>query len=485
MIFSSISHGSGIKVSVHPRTTKVVLQQNADNSNVLVGYVSVEVRRTTEITRLAVKFNGVQHLDMRDGQGPSSSLFSVRHKCAQLTHTLVECSGRSSADSMSAAMAIERARVRRRRSSEESGLSNMEELDTYAEEDSSGHGALELTSFSSTAAVSLGPGEYRFPFELALPARLPVSVESPMGKVAYHVEAEIQRATRMFQGTVTSAAVKICVQQEPRLAGGETANPMLLGFPSFQQLATTPLQFETTVAAGRWKISVCSASSRALSVGIPLKLRMYATRGGSQNVTADSSLAIVEFRVSLHETITHAVPGSTAAPQTTDRVVATSQCPWQSSKKECLRTNTPMTHALDLQTIDALGESFDELPSVGSLTLDLAGKGRHVVQPSSASPMFTVSHTLRMKVAVCESCADGNIDVCAKPAQVSCATAVVVLPEPLSAVDSAARTPLPCYGNIARDVVLAASSEAANSATSSLSADALNSRPPAYASLYQ
>ncbi|KAJ2081031.1 hypothetical protein H4R24_002646 [Coemansia sp. RSA 988] len=493
-IFSSFSHGSAMKVKVHPRTTKVVLRQNADSSNVLVGYVSVEVQRTTEITRLAVKLNGAQHLDMRDGEGPSSSLFSVRHQCTQLTHTLVECSATSSADSMSAAMAIERARVRRRRSSGDSGWSSMAELNTYAEEDSSGHRALELTSFSSAGTVSLGPGEYRFPFELALPARLPVSVASAMGKVAYHVEAEVQRAARMFHGAVTSEAVEICVQQEPRLAGGRTANPMLLGFPSYQMLATTPLHFETTVAAGQWKISVCSASSRALFVGMPLKLRMYATR--SQNATADRGLAIMEFNMSLHERITHAVPGSTAAPQTTDRVVATSSLsPWNSSKKEQRHSNAAMEHVLDPQIVDALGESFDELPSVGSLTLDLTAKGRRAVQPSSVSPMFTVSHTLRMKVAVCECCADGKIDACTAPARVSCSTAVVVLPEPLSAVDSAARTPLPCYGSIARDVVLAASSEAssvvsapvcgASAASSSPSVDAISSSPPTYTSLYR
>ncbi|KAJ2809055.1 hypothetical protein H4R20_000419 [Coemansia guatemalensis] len=491
-IFSSISHGSAIRVRVHPRTTKVVLRQNADSSNVLVGYVSVEVQRTTEITRLAVKFTGAQHLDMRDGQGPSSSLFSVRHQCAQLTHTLVECSATSSADSMSAAMAIERARVRRRRSSEDSGWSSMAELNTYVEEDSSGHRALELMSFSSAGAVSLGPGEYRFPFELALPARLPVSVASAMGKVAYHVEAEVQRAARMFHSAVTSDAVEIRVQQEPRLAGGRTANPMLLGFPSFQTLATTPLHFETTVAAGQWKISVCSASSRALCVGMPLKLRMYATRSGgnsssSQDVATDNGLAIMEFSMSLHESITHAVPGSTAAPQTTDRVVATSSlCPWNSSKKERQHSSAATAQVLDPQTVDALGESFDELPSVGSLTLDLAAKGRHAVQPSSASPMFTVSHKLRMKVAVCECCADGSIDACTAPARVSCSTAVVVLPEPLGAVDSAACTPLPCYGSIARDVVLAASSEAASAVPAPMcDASAASSSPPAYASLYR
>ncbi|KAJ2797391.1 hypothetical protein H4R20_005200, partial [Coemansia guatemalensis] len=277
-IFSSISHPSAVRVSVHPRTTKVVLQQSADSSNVLVGYVSVKVQRTTEITRIVVKFNGVQHLDMRDGQGPSSTLFSVRHQCAQLTCTLVECSATSSADSMSAAMAIERARVRRQRLSEESGWSNTAGLETYAEESSSGHQALELTSFSSAGAVSLGPGEYRFPFEIALPARLPVSVTSPMGKVAYHVEAEVHRASWVFHSTVVSETVEICVQQEPRLAGGRAISPMLLGFPSFQTLATTPLLFETTVAAGQWKISVYSASSRALFLGMPLKLQVYATR---------------------------------------------------------------------------------------------------------------------------------------------------------------------------------------------------------------
>ncbi|KAJ2617598.1 hypothetical protein H4S08_000239 [Coemansia sp. RSA 1365] len=490
-IFSSISHGSAIKVSVHPRTTKVVLQQNADSSNVLVGYVSVEVQRTTEITRLAVKFNGLQHLDMRDGQGPSSSLFSVRHRCAQLTHTLVDCSGRSSADPLSAAMAIERARVRRRRPLEESGLSNMTELDMYAEEDSSGQQALELTSFSSATTVSLVPGEYRFPFELALPARLPVSVESPMGKVEYHVEAEVQRASRMFYAKVVSAAVEIHVQQELRLAGGQATSLMLLGFPSFQTLATTPLLFETTVGAGRWKISVCSASSRALFVGMPLKLQMYATRVNANQdeleAAGDNGLAMIEFGVSLHESISHVIPGGAAAAQTTDRIVVESSlCPRHLSKKEqellrqCNSSNSDsstMSHVLDPQTVDALGESFEDLPSVGSLTLDLSAKSQHAVQPSSVSPMFTVSHTLRMNVVVCEDCADDSIDMCIAPTRVSCSAAVVVLPETLSAVDSAARALLPHYRNIANDVVLATSSD---TATALACADFTALSPPAY-----
>ncbi|KAJ2724616.1 hypothetical protein GGI07_001869 [Coemansia sp. Benny D115] len=57
-------------VSLHPQTTQVVLQQETESSNILVGYVSVAVNKPTSLTNLTVYLSGEQQLDWRQGQGP-------------------------------------------------------------------------------------------------------------------------------------------------------------------------------------------------------------------------------------------------------------------------------------------------------------------------------------------------------------------------------------------------------------------------------
>ncbi|KAJ2319996.1 hypothetical protein H4R23_001515 [Coemansia sp. Cherry 401B] len=431
-----------VTLSVHPRTTEVVVQAGAA-SNVLVGYVQVQVHRPTVMHSLAVRFTGNQRLDMRDGQGPSSTLHSVRRQCADITHTIADCTG-SSADMVGAAMTASLARVRR--TCDDSGRRSPP-MPQYAES-----GDLQLSSFSSAEGVELRPGEYRFMFELALPSRLAGSVHTALGKVEYQVGAELRRSARLFS-TVEAPAVRVRVVQAPRLDPGSA---QLLGFGSFTALASAPLLVETTCGGG--KVSVYSPSSRALFVGAPLKLQVYVTP------QAGARRALAEFGAVLYERATHRVPGSAAPAQTTERVVAASAlCPWA-----CAPAKQREAQAmLDPQMIDALGESFDELPSAGSLNLKLPAR----VQTAMASPMFTVSHRLVVTASVC---AEG--EPCAAPERVTLATNVLVLPESLDSGEHAA-APLPSYSHIGCDVVLAA--EAPSRPDS-----ALGSSPPAYAALY-
>ncbi|KAJ2840085.1 hypothetical protein J3B01_000185 [Coemansia erecta] len=441
-IFSNKGHTSAVTVSVHPRTTKVVVQQG-EASNVLVGYVRVQVHRAIEMSSLVVQFVGTQQLDMRVGQGPSSSQYSIRAPCADLTHTIA--TNTTSSDSVAAAMLASLSRVR---SGGRSDITSPPSFKSYAEEET--HSALSLSSFSSTSAssVELREGEYRFVFELELPPRLPSSVKSELGGVEYHVGAVLRRPT-LFQNTV-EAHVEVQVVQAPPLHPG---SHLLFGHASFAALASTSLSFDARVREG-WRVFVSSPSSQALFVGAPLKLYVYLTREGS-----DKQLELTEFGVTLHETITHMIPGS-AAQQTTERVLTTSSlCPLTSDKQR------DAGHVLDAQTIDALGESFNELPSTGALTLWLPQTGPQAVHPTAVSRMFAVAHRLTITVRVCE--------VGGYPSRVSFATRVLVLPEALAPGDQLA-APLPCYSRVNGDVVL----ESAARPDSAISAN-----PPAYATL--
>ncbi|KAI7826272.1 hypothetical protein BX661DRAFT_183723, partial [Kickxella alabastrina] len=115
------------------------LQQGTGLRNLLVGYLSVTITKPTSIKALT--------LDWRQGQGPSSTEHTIRHRCIDLSHTLI--------------------------SSEDH---NQE-----------WHALVDMARVGgSNPAVAgergmLMPGEYRFAFEFALPSGLPASVESPLG----------------------------------------------------------------------------------------------------------------------------------------------------------------------------------------------------------------------------------------------------------------------------------------------------------------
>ncbi|KAJ1724621.1 hypothetical protein LPJ61_005718, partial [Coemansia biformis] len=450
-MFGGIGQPAAVSLSVHPLTTSVVLQHGSAG-NVLVGYVSVQVRRRTGLESLAVRFDGDQRLDMYDGEGPSRTALSVRRQCADIAHTLVECRPTSGPDSaaatLAAAMAVGTARVRRSTSDDCPVAPSPPAGDAYAVADdglSAGHRPLGV--FSTSLPVVLVPGEYRFPFELALPSTLPPSVVSSLGHVAYQIRATMRRPARLFGSTVSSPPVGIRVYQVPRLLAGAPGGATLLGFRSLSALLSTPLLFESTVGGGRWKVSVYSPSSRVLFLGTPLKLRMYATRvdDPAQGCAAPSAgrLALAEFDVALYEYTTHAVPGSPVAPKITRRkVAASSLCPWQPhAEKQQSPPDSPRCSddgsgsgilelademcTLDPQTIGALGEAFDDLPSVASLSLALPASGRRPVQASFSSPVFSVSHRLVVAIRACEGCQDDDLKACTMPARLSLSSRVI------------------------------------------------------------
>ncbi|KAJ1992153.1 hypothetical protein GGI25_003021 [Coemansia spiralis] len=458
MVFGSLYQQSkDVVVTVNPLTTQIVLQQGASDTNVLVGYVSVVANRPTSISSLDVSFMGAQQLDIRAGVGPSGTLYSVDKKCANLTQQLV----RTDSPLITKVVSLGLARVTSRTAISDAVMSPPPERE-------------DNTLDEQLNSDVLMPGEYRFAFEFTLPASLPASVGSQLGGVSYRLTAALAHKS-WFHSRTWAKPVSIEVFQAPPLQGGGTgalANPAtdsLLGYPSLSTLTSTPLLFETQVDgrcnSNKLKVSVYSPnSSRALFLDTMVKLQVYATQHGQ------AKIELLEFSVALHECITHTVSG---AKQTTRRVVTESSlCPRSKSSV------SGFTGALDPQTIDALGESFGELPSVGSLDLllpskaYLAGSGeRKYVQPSSRSPMFAVSHMLHVAVSVRE----GD---CAKPSRVSFSSPVIVLPEVLSRGGSqVAVASLPCYCNIANDVVLASS---ASSTICGAGESIAHANPPEY-----
>ncbi|KAJ1801728.1 hypothetical protein LPJ59_000019 [Coemansia sp. RSA 2399] len=521
-LLTTSKQGDSVYLSISPSTSQIVLQQGGAGTNILVGYVSVRVTRPTNISGLTVTFTGEQQLDIREGMGPSGSNYSVRSKCASFSQQLVD--GTSSALSSSASLAL--ARVNSIPANGGIGSSSASTYDLTSpppereplrpSEDSS----INLQE-RPDSGPTLMPGEYRFAFEFTLPPTLPASVSSRLGDVEYWLTASLSYRS-WFHPRTTAKPVEIEVLQAPPLQhGGSTAatrhtsDALLLGYPSLQALTGMPLLFETVAGGGcsgsLLKISVYSPnSSRALFLDTPLKLQVYAThqRSKQQSSNAEEEEAVhchaelVDFRVALHEVIVHTIPGS-AAKQTTRRAVAESSlCPRSASKQymasssrnsisSSIDAGDELPTLLDPQTIDALGDSFNELPSVGSLDMLLPSKAyqagnRHtkarVVQPSSSSSLFSVSHQLHVTVSVRES-------NCGSPNRVSFHSPVIVLPEVLARGGSQiAAASLPCYNGIANDIVLAASSmpTADNSSCHEDDVDSvIDANPPEYASLYK
>ncbi|KAJ2557124.1 hypothetical protein EV175_001541 [Coemansia sp. RSA 1933] len=517
-LLTTSKQGDSVYLSIRPSTSQIVLQQGGAGTNILVGYVSVRVTRPTSISGLTVTFTGEQQLDIRAGVGPSGSNYSVRSKCASFSQQLVD----ETSSALSSAASLGLARVNSIQTTEGTGTDANSTYDLTSppperellrpSEDSS------IRQENTDGGPTLMPGEYRFAFEFTLPPTLPASVSSRLGDVAYRLTASLSYRS-WFHPRTTAKPVAIEVHQAPPLHHGgpgttsrHASDALLLGYPSLQTLTGTPLLFETTAAGcasadGLLKISVYSPnSSRALFLDTPLKLQVYAThqtkpsQQSSANNAAHCHAELVEFSVALHEIIAHTVPGS-VAKQTTRRVVAESSlCPRSASKQQGASSSSSTSELpalLDPQTIDALGDSFNELPSVGSLDMMLpsktaicstlrSGKTLHVVQPSSSSPLFAVSHQLHVTVSV----RDSN---CSSPNRVAFHSPVIVLPEVLARGGSQiAAASLPCYNGIANDIVLAAASSmpAANGYSSCNNSDDSDSvietdtSPPDYAALY-
>ncbi|KAJ2405881.1 hypothetical protein GGF41_007007 [Coemansia sp. RSA 2531] len=157
----------------------------------------------------------------------------------------------------------------------------------------------------------------------------------------------------------------------------------------------------------------------------------------------------------MSERILHSVPHG-KAQRTTQQVVAIcslDDSTLDESKTECMRV---LRHQqFDPQTIHALGDSFAELlPPAGALHFTLpravaGSKSGRGAQPSSASPVFSVAHELRISVAV------RIPDEGGKEYRLSFTAPVLVLPEAL-ANSHGAPSSLPCYASISNDIVLAA-----------------------------
>ncbi|KAJ2401066.1 hypothetical protein GGI23_001641 [Coemansia sp. RSA 2559] len=520
-LLTTSKQGDSVYLSISPSTSQIVLQQGGAGTNILVGYVSARVTRPTSISGLTVTFTGEQQLDIRAGVGPSGSNFSVRRKCANFSQQLVDET--ASALSSSASLALARVNSIPANGGIGSSAASTYDLTSPPPEReplrSSEDSSINLQE-RSDSGPTLMPGEYRFAFEFTLPPTLPASVSSRLGNVEYQLTASLSYRS-WFHPRTTAKPVEIEVLQAPPLQhGGPTAatrhasNALLLGYPSLQALTGMPLLFETVAGGGcsgnLLKISVYSPnSSRALFLDTPLKLQVYATHQWSkqqmpneEEVAVHCHAELVEFRVALHEIIVHTIPGS-AAKQTTRRVVAESSlCPRSASKQymasssrnsisSSIDAGDELPTLLDPQTIDALGDSFNELPSVGSLDMLLPSKAYQegnchakprIVQPSSSSPLFSVSHQLHVTVSVRDSS-------CGSPNRVSFHSPVIVLPEVLARGGSQiAAASLPCYSGIANDIVLAASSMPTAAAASCHADDAdsvIDANPPEYATLYK
>ncbi|KAJ2016317.1 hypothetical protein GGI13_000947 [Coemansia sp. RSA 455] len=464
MVFSILpwqSAGTATTVSVHTQTTQIVLQEGATSANVLMGYVSVTVQRPTTVTSLDVEFSGRQRLDWRQGEGPSAAMHTLKHNCADISYCLLDGSDDGAAATAAAAKLLgSSTRTSSRCSLSDSVHTSFDshQLSTYSpvniSRQSTSCDTVGSAGTPNASTIVLGPGEYRFAFEFVVPDTLPASVISPLGGVSFSVSATMKRS--WYQTAIVSPAVNIDIvrappMQPPMSSPTLTNNSerLLLGFSSLPALASAPLLFKAAVGS-HWDISVY-APSHALFLGSDTQIHVFAT---SKEAT-DDMVELVELSATMSERILHSVPHG-KAQRTTQQVVAIcslDDSTLDESKTECMRV---LRHQqFDPQTIHALGDSFAELlPPAGALHFTLpravaGSKSGRGAQPSSASPVFSVAHELRISVAV------RIPDEGGKEYRLSFTAPVLVLPEAL-ANSHGAPSSLPCYASISNDIVLAA-----------------------------
>ncbi|KAJ2234789.1 hypothetical protein H4R99_000427 [Coemansia sp. RSA 1722] len=418
-------------IKIHPQTTQVVLERNVESHNLLVGYVSITVTRPLDITTLAVSLTGDQQLDIRQGEGPSATQYSIRNRCLDITHTLLDTSERS------AASVLDMARIH-----------NSQEL-------------LPPAYYGDTQEASSGlvPGEYRFAFEFAVPEdELPASVTSRLGNVSYTLNASVRRPG-WLSNNLAAQPVGINIVQAPStyLASPcmrAAAFGLFLGdsAPSLNALTTLPLVLDLRVS-DRWKVSVYMVS-RAMKLGMQSKIQAYVTRIHS-STEEHGAVHVVGLGAQLTENITHRVPGTPSTTRTRSvvarangSVVSAVQAPNKPSKGLVVEPE----QFLDARTIDCLGESLDGVVLPGSASLGLTpeplGRAAGGVQPSSCSDVFSVSHDLDVVVDL-RGVEEGKV------CRVTLSSPVVVLPEVL--LPNMAVSSLPSYKDVANDLVLASS----------------------------
>ncbi|KAJ1722522.1 hypothetical protein LPJ53_003081 [Coemansia erecta] len=351
-IFDLWQQQDAVSVSIHPQTTQVV--QQAGGSTLLVGHVLVTVRRAVAVASLEVRLTGTQHLDWRSGQGPSSTMHSVRHQHLDVAQPLL------------------------------------------------------------AATADLARGTHRYGFELALPSNLPPSVTSSLGHTAYALAATLKRG---WLQAADRSSVAISVARAPAAS----------------DLTYAPVSLDARV--GDFKLSVYSAS-RVLVPGSAARIQAFVSRPANSSGGSSNGPAMQVERVSgeLRQTITHKLSG--ARPTTRD-VVAQGSSPLGGRAKEAVGGQW-----LDDRSRDSLGDLLDGLGLASAATLFL-----HLPEDSvqaSGSGAFDVAHELAVTVDL--RCGD-------EVRQVALSAPVVVVPRALGCCAALALA-LPCYTDVAKDVVL-------------------------------
>ncbi|KAJ2489913.1 hypothetical protein IWW37_003607 [Coemansia sp. RSA 2050] len=450
-----------------------MLQEGAASTNVLMGCVYVIVQRPTTVSSLDVEFSGRQKLDWRQGEGPSASIHTLRHSCAEISHRLLDGSDCGAAATAAAAKLLSNNMERSSSccSISDSVLTAVDSRDMYSPPNisrkSTSNDTISPGSLSTpnSSTLVLGPGEYRFAFEFLVPDTLPASVNSPLGGVTYSVSATMKRS--WYQTAIVSPAVSIDIVRAPpsrlppSMSSSASANAnnerLLLGFTSLPALASAPLLFKAPVG-NNWHLSVY-APSHALFLGANTRIHAFATRKDAIGDHDMAAIELVELSVALSERIMHCVSQG-KAQRVTQQVVAAYSLDDSSSHliSDESKTGNYSKRALrhqqfDPQSIHALGDSLaDLLPPAGTLRFALpramaSTKSGRGAQPSSASQLFSVSHEIRISVAV--RVPEGS------EYRMSFSSPVLVLPEALAS-SHGAPSALPCYASISNDVVLAA-----------------------------
>ncbi|KAJ2842417.1 hypothetical protein J3B02_005584, partial [Coemansia erecta] len=367
--------------------------------------------------------------------------YSLRSRCLDITHTLLDTSAKT------AAASLDMARIHG------GATDDIEQPPPCYEIQSTGEtGVLE-------------PGEYRFAFEFAVPSEdLPPSVASAMGRVTYRLGACMRR-----QGWLSSAIVAVPVDinivQAPStyLASPcmrATAFGLFLGdsVPSLNALTTLPLVLGMQVSES-WKVSVFMVS-RAMKLGMESKIQAFVTRANKSGCSAQEPhglVHVVGISAQLTEVITHKVPGTPCQVRSRNVVAKANASVISALAAKPARELRMSEQLLDAQTIDCLGESLNGLvlPASAALGLtpqpsriDICGQSIGGVQPSSCSEVFSVSHDLDVVVDV------RGVEM-GKVCRVTLSTPVVVLPEVL--LHNTAASSLPSYADVSKDLVLASS----------------------------
>ncbi|KAJ2390050.1 hypothetical protein GGI05_003325 [Coemansia sp. RSA 2603] len=340
-IFDLWQQQGAVSMSIHPQTTQVV--QQAGGSTLLVGHVQVIVRRPVSVTSLDVRLTGTQHLDWRSGQGPSSTMHSIRRQHLDFAQPLI-------------------------------------------------------------SSMELAQGTYRYDFALALPSSLPPSVTSSLGHTAYTLAAELKRGR--LQPAVRSS-VAISVAQAPAAS----------------DLSPLPLSLETHVDGV--KLTVHTAS-RALVPGTALRIQAFVSRPANTH----EPMHVLRVSGELRQTITHKL--SAAQPTTSEAVAQGHSAPG--------RCKDASGQWLDDRVRESLGDALDGLglASAGTLFLHVPD----TVQPCCRGA-FDVRHELAVSVELVREGVRKKVEFAAP---------VVVVPAALGC--NALPLALPCYADVAKDVVL-------------------------------